>query len=92
LFVGSSTGSDVCILNIDTRKVMGFVEMGGRPSLITTTPDSQYALILDQLSGDMGVIHIPAIRLNRLKTGAALFTMLSVGSRPVDLVVVPRLA
>ena len=90
LFVGSSTGSDVCILNIDTRKVVGFVEMGGRPSFITTTPDSQYALILDEISGDLGVIHVPAIRLNRLKTGVALFTMVSVGTGPVDLVVVPR--
>lgn len=90
LFVGSSTGSNVCILNIDTRKVVGFVGTGGKPTLITVTPDSQYALVLDQASGDMGVIHIPAIRANKWKSGAALFTMLSVGSSPVDLVVLPR--
>ncbi len=94
LFVASSTGSDVCILNIDTRKVIGFVEIGGRPSFITITPDSQYALILDQFAGDMGVVHIPAIKIRgdagRLKTGAALFTMLSVGSNPVDAVVIPK--
>jgi DNA-binding beta-propeller fold protein YncE len=96
LFVGSSAGSDVCILNIDTRKVVGFVETGGRPSFIRVTPDSQYALVFNQASGDMGVIHVTWIRENgaalRLKTAAALFTMLSVGSHPVDAVIIPRLA
>jgi len=94
LFVASRTGSDLCILNIDTRKVVGFVETGGRPSFITVTPDSQYALVLDQLSGDMGVIRIPQSLTGterRLKTGGSLFTVISVGSKPVDAVVVPRL-
>jgi len=94
LFVASRTGSDLCILNIDTRKVVGFVETGGRPSFITVTPDSQYALVLDQMSGDMGVIRIPKSLTGaerRLKTGGSLFTVISVGSKPVDAVVVPRL-
>lgn len=91
LFVGSSTGSNVCILNIDTRKVVGFVETGGKPSLIAITPDSKYALVLDQSTGDLGVIHIPAIRRNKWKSDA-LFTMLNVGNRPVDLAVLPRKA
>jgi len=93
LFVASRTGSDLCILNIDTRKVIGFVETGGRPSFITVTPDSQYALVLDQDKGDMGVIRVPRNLTGterRLKTGASLFTMISVGSKPVDAVVLPR--
>ncbi len=90
LFVGSSTGSSVCILSIDTRKVVGFVETGGRPSLLAVTPDSQYALVLDRASGDLGVIHVQAIRSNKWKSGAALFTMLSVGTDPVDLAILPR--
>ena len=96
LFVASTTASDVCILNIDTRKVIGLVELGGRPSFIKVTPDNQYALVFDQTSGDMGVIHVPAIResgdARRLRNGASLFTMLSVGSRPVDAVVIRRIA
>jgi DNA-binding beta-propeller fold protein YncE len=93
LFVASRTGSDLCILNIDTRKVVGFVETGGRPSFITVTPDSQYALVLDQMSGDMGVIRVPRNLTGterRLKTGGSLFTMISVGSKPVDAVVISR--
>jgi DNA-binding beta-propeller fold protein YncE len=95
LFVASRTGSDLCILNIDTRKVIGFVETGGRPSFITVTPDSQYALVLDQDKGDMGVIRVPRNLTGterRLKTGASLFTMISVGSKPVDAIVLPRSA
>ncbi len=93
LFVASRTGSDLCILNIDTRKVVGFVETGGRPSFITVTPDSQFALVLDQMSGDMGVIRVPRNLTGterRLKTGGSLFTMISVGSKPVDAVVISR--
>ena len=94
LFVGSSVGPDVCVLNIDTRKVIAFVETGSRPSFIRVTPDSSYVLAFDQAAGDMGVIRVPAIRVTadarRLKNGAALFTMLSVGTRPVDAAIVQR--
>ncbi len=90
LFVGSHSGTDVCILNVETRKVIGMVDIGEQPSYITTTPDSQYALVLDERAGDLAVIHITAIRVNRERTGASLFTMLQVGEKPVHAAVVPR--
>lgn len=97
LFVGSNTGSDVCILNIDSRRVIGIVDVGQQPTYITVTPDSQYALVLDESSGDMAVIHIPAIQSSpdaaynfRAKSGASLFTMIPVGNKPVHAAVVPR--
>jgi DNA-binding beta-propeller fold protein YncE len=83
LFVGSRSGSDVCVVDIDRRKVIGIVDVGQRPSYITVTPDDQYTLILDEMSGDMAVIHVPAIRTNRTKSGASLFTVLPVGDKPV---------
>jgi hypothetical protein len=107
LFVGSHSGSDVCILNVDTRKVIGLVDTGAQPTYITTTPDSQYALILDQKAGDMAVIHIPAIEdklrsveaissyrvhSSLFKQGASLFTMLPVGEKPVHAAVIPRIS
>jgi DNA-binding beta-propeller fold protein YncE len=92
LFVGSNIGSDVCILSIDTRKVIGIVDVGQRPTYITVTPDSQYALVLDETANALAVIHIPAIRANRNKTGASLFTVLAVGDKPVHAAVVPRSA
>lgn len=90
LFVASHSGSDVCILNVDNRKVIGIVEVGQKPVFITVTPDSQYALVLDEVSGDMAVIHLPAIKVNRNKSGAALFTLLAVGANPVHAAIVPR--
>ena len=95
LFVGNNSGSDVCIMNIDSRKVIGIVDVGQRPTYITVTPDNQYALILNASAGSMAVIHISAIRLNaaavRSKSGASLFTVLPVGDNPVHAAVVPRI-
>lgn len=97
LFVASASGSDVCILNVDNRKMIGLVEVGQKPSFIAVTPDSQYALVLNENSGDVAVIHITSIQAKtanaakmRGKSGAALFTMLPVGNRPVHAAIVPK--
>ena len=90
LFVASHSGSDVSILNIDSRKVIGLVEVGQNPAFIAITPDGQYALVLDRGSGDVAIIHIGAIRANRQRSGAALFTVLPVGDKPVHCAIVPR--
>ena len=99
LFVGSNSGSDLCILDIDPRKMIGIVEVGHTPTYITVTPDGQYCLVLDKSGGDMAVIEIPAILRSedagfgfRRKSGASLFTMLPVGEQPVHAAVVPRSA
>jgi WD40 repeat protein len=94
LFVGSHSGSDVLILNVDTRKVIGIVDIGTQPTYMTVTPDSQYALVLDERAGDLAFIRIPAIRntseAHREKSGASLFTILPVGEKPVHAAVIPR--
>ena len=90
LFVGSNSGTDVGILNVENRKVIGVVGVEGQPRYIAITPDNQYALVLNENSGDMAVIHISAIRINPAKSGAALFTMLPVGEKPVHAAVMPR--
>lgn len=90
LFVASRNASDVCILDVRTRKMIGIVEVGGLPAHMAITPDSQYALVLDESSGDMAVIHISAIRGNKWKSGASLFTMIPVGDQPIDAAIVAR--
>lgn len=97
LFVGSNSGSDVCIMNIDSRKVIGIVDAGQRPTYISVTPDSQYVLVLNEGAGTMAVIHIPAVVANagdpakwRNKVTAGLFTMLQVGDHPVRAAIVPK--
>ncbi len=71
------------------------MDVAQRPEFITITPDNQYALVLDRASGNMAIIHIAAFRLSpeasRTKSGAALFTILPVGSDPVHAAVIPRL-
>jgi DNA-binding beta-propeller fold protein YncE len=90
LFVASANGSDVSILNVDTRKLIGVVDVGGQADFIAITPDNRFALVLDQISGAMAVINIPTIRMTRAKNGASLFTLVDVGVRPVHVSVVPR--
>jgi len=91
LFVASSDGSDLSILDIETRRVVGIVGVGLRPSFIAITPDNQYALILNRGSNDMAVIRITAIRPSyQKKNGVALYTMLPVGTTPVHAAVINR--
>jgi hypothetical protein len=68
------------------------------PSRIAITPDQQYALVLNEGSGDLAVIRIPAIGNMRAKAGTlpsgiitlrgvSLFAMIPIGQRPTDLAV-----
>lgn len=86
LFVTNPTSSQVTILNIESRRMVGAAQVGAEPSHVVITPDNQYALVLNRQSGDMAVIYImPTAR--RTKAPAALLTMIPVGSRPVSAVV-----
>lgn len=82
LFVANPEAGNVTVLDLTTHKMVGVVPAGKDPSFVTITPDSQYALVLNRASGDMGVIRIKAVVRNRGKS-APLFTMIPVGSRPV---------
>jgi YVTN family beta-propeller protein len=86
LFVASPSRNDVSILDIVTHKTIAVVSVGQDPGFLTVTPDNQYVLVLNRLSGDMAVLRIKSIVPNRNKT-APLFTMIPVGSRPVQAVV-----
>jgi len=99
LFVGSNSGSDVCVLDIDSRRMIGIVDVGQRPTYITVTPDSQFALVLNRSAGTIAVIRIPPIQTNlgnadkhREKTTAALFTMIPVGQEPAHLAIMSRIS
>lgn len=97
LFVASASGTDVCIMDVNARKVIGLVEVGGRPTYITITPGDQFALILSENSNDMAAVYIPAVLASqsdpnnfRNKTGAALSALVPVGAKPVHAAVIPR--
>lgn len=84
LFLASASASDLSILDIRSRRVIAVTQVGQGPCAILVTPDDQYALALNEISGDVAVIRIPVIRGNRSKTGASLFTMIPVGEKPVS--------
>lgn len=91
LFVANTQSNDVSILNIRNRKLVALAPVGSAPGFITITPDSQYALVLNQNSGDMAVLRIPALTRTRSKANAkraGLFNLIPVGSKPVSAVVV----
>ena len=99
LFVASRAGSEISILGIDTRKVVGRTRAGENPRHISVTPDQQYALILNEASGDMAILRIPSIGVIRpgskpmpgfLNTSVSLFAMLPVGEKPVDAAIFTR--
>lgn len=91
LFVASRTGPEINILSVTTRKVIAVVQASPGTRQVLITPDDQFALVLNEYSGDLAVIRIPTIEANRLrsgeinrtKSGASLLTMFPVGDQPV---------
>lgn len=90
LFIASEAAPAVTVMNVDSRKIVALAEVGTEPGFIAITPDQQYALVLDEGSGDVAVIRIPAIHRNNERNGATLYRLLPVGNRPVHAAVLPR--
>jgi len=92
LFVANPKSADVSILDIETSNVLAVTPVGTQPSCIVITPDDQYALVLNQASGDMAVIRIPnvtsAAKEQRRGKKGPLFMLIPVGSKPVSAAVV----
>jgi DNA-binding beta-propeller fold protein YncE len=92
LFVANPGAGDVSILDIRRHRMVAPVAVGAEPGHIVVTPDDEYALILNEKSGDMGVIWLKHIVSDERIKRAALFTMIPIGSRPVSAVVTPALS
>jgi len=78
---------------LDTRdySLVAAVQVGRGPCRILLTPDGQYALVLNQKSGDMAVVRMLALSTTpnggyrRFKPAPApIFTLIPVGDRPVS--------
>jgi YVTN family beta-propeller protein len=95
LMLANPDADGVTVLDVDTGKLTAVVTVGKEPCDIVITPDREYALVLNRLSGDMAVIWIRTlagnqaggVRVRRYKT-APLFTMIPVGEGPVSAAVV----
>jgi len=93
LMVANPESNGVTVLDVDTREFVAVVQVGQEPRHILVTPDEEYALVLNEKSGDLAVIRIlslaqtPTGKPRRYKS-APLFTLIPVGERPVSAAVV----
>jgi DNA-binding beta-propeller fold protein YncE len=93
LIVANPLTNSVTVLDYDNtgRKLVAAVNVGQEPGAIVITPDQQYALVLNQKSGDLAVIRMYTLinqDASRRYKPAPLFTMIPVGERPVSAAVV----
>jgi DNA-binding beta-propeller fold protein YncE len=90
LLVTNPQTDTVTILNFDNmgKKLVAAVRVGREPRHISITPDQQWALVLNERSGDMAVIRIPTLvsqdSPRRYRFPSPLFTMIALGERPVS--------
>jgi YVTN family beta-propeller protein len=95
LFLSNPDSGEVSVIHIDNRRVIAQIPVGQRPGRIALTPDNEYALVLNEESGDVAVIRLLNIReaslsARRSRT-APLFTMIPIGVHPVSVAIAPRL-
>ena len=90
LFVANPTVNIVTVLDIDDRRLASVIQVGLEPRQIVITPDKQYALVLNEKSGDLAVIRFYSLTesVARRYKSAALFTLIPVGEKPVSAAVV----
>ena len=97
LFLSNPDAGDVTILNIESRRVVSSIRTGGKPSEILIAPSTdleEYAFVVDADTGDVSVIHIPAVMH---KPGDAfiaeppkpIFAVFHGGADPQSAVIVP---
>ena len=61
LLIASPENGRIMAFDIETRKLVAVVEVGLDPRHILMTPDDEYALVLNQGSGDLAVIRMLSI-------------------------------
>lgn len=93
LLVANPDSNGVTVLDIDTRSLVAVVQVGQEPRQILVTPDEEYALVLNEKSGDLAVIRILSLTFapdgaRRRYKSAPLFTLIPVGERPVSAAIV----
>jgi YVTN family beta-propeller protein len=95
LMVANPAADSVTVLDVDSGKLVALVQVGKGPNNIVVTPQGEYALVLNEASGDLAVIRIYSlggnqvggVRVKRYKS-APLFSLIPVGQGPVSAAVV----
>jgi YVTN family beta-propeller protein len=88
LFVTNIESGDLTILDIETRGVSASVHVGETPGDVLLTPDDEYALVLDQHSGNVSVVRITTVLDRKVKT-KPLFTVFPTAADARSAIIVP---
>jgi DNA-binding beta-propeller fold protein YncE len=88
LLVANPETSGIMVFDVDTRKLVAVVQVGRQPGSILVTPDNQYALVLNEKSGDLAVIRIFSLAGRYRYKPAPLFNLIPVGEKPVSAAIV----
>ena len=88
LFVSNPETGDLTILDIETRGVSASVHVGETPGDVLLTPDGEYALVLDQRSGNVSVVRITTVLDRKVKT-KPLFTVFPTAADARSPIIVP---
>lgn len=88
LFVTNPGSGDLTILDIETRGLSASVHIGETPGDILLTPDGEYALVLDQHSGNVSVVRITSVLGRKVKTNP-LFTVFPTAADARSALIVP---
>jgi hypothetical protein len=88
LFVTNPETGDLTILDIETRAPSASVHVGEIPGDVLLTPDGQYALVLDQRSGNVSVVRIATVLDRKVKT-KPLFTVFPTAAGARSAIIVP---
>jgi DNA-binding beta-propeller fold protein YncE len=92
LFVTNPATGDLTMLDIDSRSVSASVHVGENPGEILLTPDGEYALVMDQRSGNVSVVRIKTVLDKKIRTNsppAPLFTVFPTAADARSAIIVP---
>jgi DNA-binding beta-propeller fold protein YncE len=89
LLVTNPETDGITVLDIENYNLVAVVQVGRGPCQILLTADGQYALVLNQKSGDMAVVRVLALGISpngaqRKFKSAPIFTLIPVGENPVS--------
>jgi DNA-binding beta-propeller fold protein YncE len=90
LLLSNPQSNSLTALDVDTRRLVAVVQVGQAPGQIVLTPDNQYALAVNEKSGDLAVVRLTTFaetRVRRYKS-ASLFTIIPVGAGPTGATVI----
>ena len=91
LYVTNGGSGDLSIFDIEFRRLVASVHVGGNPGEVLVTPDGEYALVINRDSGDVAVVRVRTALDRKVKT-KPLFTYFATARGPQSAAIIPASA